>query len=149
MKMSFARRFALIAMLGFVFAAGVSQSAQAQGSSGSVRMKFVKGGWFIGGQAGSGTLTFGGRTYRFNIGGLSAGLTFGGSVTELVGSARNINRPSDIEGVYTAAQAGAAVAGGVRAITMKNTKGVVLNLRGMNAGLALDLDLSGMAIALK
>lgn len=148
MRFSSARRFGLIALMALAFAA-IAQPSYAQGGTGSVRMKFVKGGWFIGGQAGSGTLTFGGRTYQFGIGGLSAGLTFGGSVTELAGTARNVSRPSDIEGVYTAVQAGAAVAGGPRVITMKNTKGVVLNLRGMNAGLALDLDLSGMAISLK
>jgi hypothetical protein len=149
MQISFVRRVALVAMLGFIFAAGVSQAVQAQGSSGSVRMKFAKGGWFIGGQAGSGTLSYGGRSYPFNIGGLSVGLTFGGSVTDLRGTARNLRRPSDIEGVYTAVQAGAAAGGGARVITLKNTKGVVLNLQGMQAGLALDLDLSGMAISLK
>jgi len=72
MRFSLARRFGLVALLALTFAA-IAQPSSAQGGTGTVRMKFIKGGWFIGGQAGSGTLTFGGRTYRFNIGGLSAG----------------------------------------------------------------------------
>src|SRR5262245_65873221 len=74
MRFSSARRFGLFALLALTFVA-IAQPSYAQGGTGTVRMKFVKGGWFIGGQAGNGTLTFGGRTYQFGIGGVSAGLT--------------------------------------------------------------------------
>lgn len=148
MQFSSVRRFGLLALLALVFAA-LAQPVLAQSGTGNVRINLVKGGWFIGGQAGSGTLTYGGRTYRLGIGGLSAGLTFGGSATDLVGTASNLRRASDIEGVYTAGDAGVAVGGGRRVIRMRNTNGVVLALRGRQVGLALDLDLGGMAISLK
>jgi hypothetical protein len=80
---------------------------------------------------------------------VSIGLTFGGSATELVGTARHMRRASDIAGVYTAIQAGAAVGAGARVITLQNPNGTTLQLRGTTAGLALDLDLSGMTIALE
>lgn len=131
-----------------VAAIGASAPAAAQ-STGNVEIRVVKGGWFVGAQAGSGTLRFKGRAYRLNVGGLSAGLTFGGSVADLIGTARNLRRPSDIEGVYTAVGAGAAVAGGARVIQLQNSRGVVLSLRGKQVGLSFDLDVSGMSISLR
>jgi lipid-binding SYLF domain-containing protein len=134
---------ALLALL----AVAVSTPSQAQ--SGQVRLEFIKAGWFIGGSAGSGTLTYGGRTYPLNIGGLSAGFTFGASKTTLVGTARNLRQASDITGTYAAVGAGATVAGGARIIELRNGKGVVLSLQGASAGLSFDLDLSGMEITFR
>jgi hypothetical protein len=146
MRFSSARRFGLLALLAVLFAA-VSQPSQAQ--SGSVHIRIVKAGWFIGAQAGSGTLRYGGRTYRLDVGGLSAGLTFGGSAVEFVGTARNLRRVTDIEGVYTAVGAGLTVVGGVRVARLRNARGVVLTLTGQQVGLHVDVDLSGMAISLR
>ena len=66
-----------------------------------------------------------GRTYPLSIGGLSYGFTFGGSQTNLHGRVSNIFRPSDIEGVYGAAGAGATVIRGPQAIVLTNQKGAV------------------------
>jgi hypothetical protein len=74
----------------------------AHAETGTVRFKFSKAGWFVGAQAGGGILSFRREIYPFRIGGLSAGLTFGGSSTDLVGTARNMHQASDIEGIYTA-----------------------------------------------
>jgi hypothetical protein len=133
----------LIALL----AAGVSTDARADG--GSVRISFIKAGWVIGGSFGNGTMTFQGRTYRLSIGGMSYGFTFGGSQTNLHGRVSNIFRPSDIEGVYGAAGAGATVIRGPQAIVLTNQKGAVLELSGNQTGLMVNLDLSGMALSLK
>ena len=141
-----ARRTALIA-LAALFAVAVTAPASA--ATGSVGIRIVKGGWFFGGQGGRGTLNFGGHTYRIRVGGLSAGLVFGGSVTDFVGTAEYMHHPSDIEGIYTAIGAGAAAAGGVRAIKLRNSNGVVLSLSGAQVGLMLNLDLSGMSISLR
>ena len=134
---------ALFAML----AAGVSSPARAD--SGTVRLSFVKAGWVIGGSVGSGTLTFRGRTYPLSVGGLSYGFTFGGSQTYLYGRVSNIWRPSDIEGVYGAAGAGATVGRGPQAIVLTNAKGALLELSGRQTGLMVNLDLSGMALSLR
>ena len=126
-----------------------SLSSQARADDGTVRISFIKAGWIIGGAAGSGTLTFRGRTYRLSVGGLSYGLTFGGSQTNLHGRVSNIFQPSDIEGVYGAAGAGATVIRGPQAIVLTNQKGAVLHLSGNQTGLMVNLDLSGMALTLR
>ena len=46
-------------------------------------------------------------------------------------------------------QAGVAAAGGSKTAQLKNSKGVVLKLRGKQVGLEFSLDLSGMQISLK
>jgi len=137
----------VIIALAAVLAASFSSAARAD--SGTVRISFIKAGWVIGGSVGSGTLTFQGRTYPLSIGGLSYGFTFGGSQTNLRGTVSNIYRPSDIEGVYGAAGAGATVIRGPQAIVLTNQKGAVLQVAGNQTGLMVNLDLSGMALSLK
>ena len=136
----------LIVALVAVLAASVST---ARADSGTVRISFLKAGWVIGGAVGSGTMTFRGRTYPLSVGGLSYGFTFGGSATELHGRVSNIFRPSDIEGVYGAGSAGAAVIRGAQAIVLTNQKGAVLQVSGRQTGLMVNLDLSGMALSLR
>lgn len=144
MKMSSAIRTALIALVACV---GLSSASFAD--SGSVRLTIYKAGWIIGGSGGSGSLYFRGRTYRLSTGGLDYGLVFGGSKTVLHGRVRNIERPSDVAGVYGAAGAGLAVGRGARAIVLTNQKGAVLELSGRQVGLLANVDLSGLAITLK
>jgi hypothetical protein len=67
----------------------------------------------------------------------------------LSGRVSNIFRPSDVEGVYGAGGAGAAVGLGVRAIALTNGKGAVLELTGRQTGLMVNADLSGLAISLR
>jgi len=145
MKKLFAFRFAFIALLA-LFGASIATPSHAQGT---IHIKILKGGWVIGASAGSGTLILGGRSYPIAIGGLSAGLVFGGSATDFRGTVSNIRSPQDINGVYAEIGAGAVAAGGVRVIQLQNSKGVVLRLSGVQVGLMVNLDLSGMTIALK
>jgi hypothetical protein len=136
----------IIVALTAMLAAGVSQ---ARADGGTVRISFVKAGFVIGGAVGQGTLTFQGRTYRLTVGGLSYGFTFGGSQTYLHGRVSNIYRPSDIEGVFGAAGAGATVIRGPQAIVLTNQNGAVLELSGNQTGLMVNLDLSGIALSLR
>jgi hypothetical protein len=80
---------------------------------------------------------------------VSLGATIGFSKAELIGEVLNINQPSDIEGVFTAGQAGVAMVGGAKVAELKNSKGVVLKVRGQQVGLEFSLDLAGMKINLK
>ena len=121
----------------------------ASADSGIVRITFLKAGFVIGGAAGSGNLEFRGRMYRLAVGGLSYGFTFGGSQTLLRGRVRNIYHPSDIEGVYAAGGVGATIGRGPQAIVLTNQKGAVLELSGVQTGLMVNLDLSGLALSLK
>ena len=127
--------------------AGLSSPARAD--SGTVNIQFYKAGWVIGGSVGKGVLNFRGQMYGLSVGGLSYGLTFGGSQTSLRGRVRNITRASDIEGVYGAGGAGAAIIKGAQAIVLTNQKGAILELSGRQTGLIVSLDLSGMALTLK
>jgi hypothetical protein len=129
--------------------AGAGLASAAHADSGSISFKVFKGGWVIGGSAGSGTLVFHGRRYPVSIGGLSYGLVFGGSETFFNGTVSHINRPSDVSGVYGAAGAGAAIGRGARAIVLTNQKGAVLSLSGRQRGLMVNADLSGLAVTVK
>ncbi|MHC2257066.1 hypothetical protein [Bradyrhizobium embrapense] len=146
MKFSSTLRAALVALLAFT---GLAFSTAARADSGFVTLTIYKAGWFIGGSGGSGVLTFRGRSYRLSTGGLDYGLVFGGSKTVLRGRVSNINRPSDVAGVYGAAGAGLAVGRGARAIVLTNQKGAVLELTGHQVGLMANADLSGLAITMQ
>ncbi len=137
------------AFVALIALAGASLSSAAYADTGSVRLSVVKAGWFLGASGGSGTLVFKGKQYPLSIGGVSGGLVFGASATDLSGRVSNIRRPSDVAGVYGAVGAGAAVGGGARAITLRNEKGALLQLQGRQAGLMVNVDVSGMAISMR
>jgi hypothetical protein len=143
MKILSAFRTALAALLTFIGSTTASYA-----DSGYVSLTIYKAGWVIGGSGGSGTLSFRGKTYGLSVGGLDYGLVFGGSKTELHGKVSNIDKPSDVAGVYGAAGAGLALGAGARAIVLTNQKGAVLELSGKQVGLIANLDLSGLAITL-
>ena len=135
-----------VAMLAVLFAA-ISSPSYAE--TGSVRFKFFKAGWFVGAQTGSGILEFRDQIYPFHVGGLSAGLTFGGSSTDFVGTARNMHQPTDIEGVYTAVGAGGAVGRGARGFSIRTPKRGGLAPQGQNPPRLFDFDLSGMNVSIQ
>jgi len=121
----------------------------ARADEGLVTLIIFKAGWIFGGSAGSGVLTFHGKTYALKTGGLDYGLVFGGSQTTLQGRVRNIRKASDIAGIYGAAGAGVALGAGVRGIVLTNPKGAILELSGKQLGLMANADLSGLAITMK
>lgn len=121
--------------------------AEAQ-SSGSVRFRVTNVGFIIGVGGGTGTLTFRGRTYQLQVDGLGAG-SLGIAQADLVGTATNLRNASDIVGTYSAAGAGLAVAGGGRVVTLQNSKGVVLNLRGRQAGFQASIGVGGVNITMR
>jgi hypothetical protein len=143
MRLSSAARAALLVL------ALLAGSSAARADEGAVTLVIFKAGWFVGGSAGSGVMTFHGRTYGLSAGGLDGGLVFGGSQTTLQGRIRNIHRAQDIAGVYGAAGAGLAFGAGVRGIVLTNPNGAILELSGKQLGIIANLDLSGLAITLK
>ena len=147
--MNFTIKPAWILALAFSIAAVPALVLTAQAGTGSIGIQIYKAGFIVGVSGGSGTLRFGGKDYALKIGGVSLGATIGASKAELIGTVENINSPSDIAGTYTATQAGVAVAGGAKTAQLKNSKGVVLKVKGKQVGLEFSLDLSGMQISLK
>jgi hypothetical protein len=147
MRVSRRLRTGFVALLAL---AGVSAaSTAALADSGSVSIRIVKAGFVIGGSAGSGVLVFHGHRYPLSIGGLSYGFTFGASETNFHGRVDNIRRPSDVAGVYGQAGAGAAVIRGAQGVVLTNQNGAVLTLSGMQTGLIVSADLSGLALSLR
>jgi len=126
----------------------VSVSTQSRAQTGNVNIKIVKAGFIVGVGGGSGTLTFNGKSYRLNIGGVSVG-TIGVATVNLVGTARNLRTAADIAGTYAAASASVAIVGGGKVAKLQNEKGVILELHGVQLGLEASLSLSGMTIALQ
>ena len=118
-------------------------------ANGTIQIEIFKAGFIVGGSGGKGTLSLASKSYPLDIGGISLGATIGVTKAELVGEVMNIKQASDIEGVYSAGQAGYAVAGGSKVAELKNSKGVVLKVKGKQVGLAFELDLAGMEIKLK
>jgi hypothetical protein len=128
---------------------GIALSSTAYADSGRIQFNVVKAGFIVGGQAGSGTLTFHGKRYPISIGGLSYGFTFGASDTKFTGRVTHIRKPSDVAGVYAAAGAGAAAGVGAQAIVLQNPNGATLTLTGRQAGLIISADLNGLAISMR
>lgn len=146
MRLSHRLRASLIALIAV---AGASVASAAYADSGTIWLTEYKGGWVFGASVGHGTLNFHGKRYELSVGGMSWGFVFGGSRTTLSGTVTNISRASDVEGVYGAAGAGAAVVAGVRAIVLRNGKGAILHLQGGQVGLMVNADLSGLGISLR
>jgi len=138
------RAFAVFAFLTPLFTSPTPVYAD----SGSVHFRVSKAGFIVGVGGGTGVLTFKGKHYRLNIGGVSAG-TIGIAGAELVGTATNLRHAEDIVGTYSAISAGVAVAGGAKAVTLQNGKGVVLHLHGKQVGFEASLSLSGLTVSMQ
>jgi hypothetical protein len=132
-----------------VMLAGVFGTTAVYAGTGRISMELVKAALIIGGTGGKGTLTFNGKSYRLSIGGISAGYQITLAKANLRGNVKNINSPRDIEGVYSAAGAGLAVAAGGKAAVMVNDKGVTLELAGTQMGVDFSINLEGLSISLR
>ena len=114
----------------------------------TIDFEIYKAGFIVGVSGGKGVLHFEGKSHPLTIGGVSVGATAGISKAELTGEVQNLHRLSDIEGTYSALQAGLTLGGGEKITQLENTKGVVLRVRGKQMGIELSLDLNGMQISL-
>lgn len=143
-------RRAFVAVTAALILLGGSTTALAQPKpDATIAFDIFKAGFIVGGSGGSGMLTYKGKTYPLTIGGVSLGATIGVTKADLVGEVYNLKSQNDIAGIYTAAQAGFAVAGGNKVADLRNSKGVQIKVRGKQVGLALEADLSGLQIELK
>jgi hypothetical protein len=140
-----ATRAALLALLAGV--TGFSTPSRAE--TGQVAVIFTKGGLVIGVGAGEGVLILRGHRYPFTVSGMSVGFTIGASTTKLVGRALNLRGPASIEGAYSVAGAGGALAAGAGGVQLQNANGVILQLSGPKVGAELSAAVGGVTIRLK
>jgi hypothetical protein len=139
-------RLTFLALVAFLTLAAPSH---AQAPSAQIRIDYVSGGFIIGGAGGNGVLTYKGKQYPLGVGGLSIGLTIGLVRARFRGDVYNLRNLADIEGTYTASDAGYALIRGRKASTLRNSRGVVLVLYGRQVGVEATLDVSGVQINLK
>jgi hypothetical protein len=97
---------------------------------------------------GRGTLVFEGKKYPLKVNGISI-LHVGVSDYTASGTVYNLEKVSDISGVYSAVSAGAAIAGGASVTAMKNSHGVLIQMVATHAGLNLSLGPKGVTISLE
>jgi len=141
----FTKRAAVLIAAAVVLA-GATLPAQAD--NGRVRIRITKAGFIVGFGGGEGVLNFKGRNYPFRVSGISGG-TIGVAHMDLIGTAHNLKRPTDLAGSYTAGSASIAVVGGAKVARVQNANGVVLELHGAQVGLELSLNIGGATITMQ
>jgi hypothetical protein len=126
---------------------GGPTSAEDLKKSGTVTIEQVQLAFIGSGNLGGGRLKFAGRTYDFTIGGLGIG-GIGISKINAVGTVYNLNDANDFPGTYIQGRYGIAIgSASTGELWLKNTRGVVLQLKAEREGLALSL--GGDAVRIK
>jgi hypothetical protein len=97
---------------------------------------------------GKGTLIYEGKKYPLKVNGLSI-VHVGISNYTASGTVYDLQKVTDINGIYTAVSAGAAIAGGASVTAMKNSKGVLIQMVSTHAGLNFSLGPKGVEITLE
>jgi len=135
-------------LLALILVLGTTRLAAAAEPTGTVSIKTTSVAAGVGVQWGEGTLTYNGKKYPFTLQGLDlVGVGYAQVTAE--GTISNLSKLSDFEGVYAAAEAGAAAGSGSATITMKNPHGVTMTLHAVQEGVQLKLAAGGVNVALK
>jgi hypothetical protein len=146
LKVRTVSRFALFLFVA-VFAT-TAISGEARKPSGRVTMESKSVAAGIGVSWGDGKLTFKGKEYPFSIDGLSV-VDWGISRVSATGDVYELTDVSKFAGTYMAAEAGFTLAGGMGGITMRNSEGVIINVRSTSRGASLTLGPAGLRISMK
>ncbi len=102
----------------------------------------------IGFSWGGGTLTYQGKTFPVSIEGLTVG-SLGIAEAKATGKVFGLTSLSDFDGVYTAAKLGAAVGAGGDLTTMKNGRGVTIELNATTEGVKFTAGPGGVKLTIK
>ena len=107
--------------------------------SGTVRIEQVQIAFIGSGNLGGGTLKFGGKSYNFSVGGLGIG-GFGISKMVATGNIYNLTDIKYFPGSYVQGRYGMAIGeASTGKLWLKNSHGVVIELKADREGLALSL----------
>lgn len=138
-----------LALAAAALLAMVAPSAAQEAPSGTVEITSTTAALGFGASRGDGVLTLpDGRKYKFSVENLKAAAV-GVSVVEATGTVYNMKQVQDFEGDYLEGEAGVTIGGGVGGMTMKNDKGVVINLQSTQIGINFSLGVGGMYIRVK
>jgi hypothetical protein len=134
---------ATMALLGFLSVAQAEDTPDA-----TIKLKGGSVAVGIGYSWAAGELTYKGKTYEVEVNGLSVG-DVGVTSADASGSVYHLGKLSDFDGNYTAAGAGATVAGGASASIMRNQNGVEIRLVSTTQGLKFTFGAGGVAMKIK
>ena len=129
-------------------APGTDKEAPPRVFSGTIEISSTQIAFIASAQSGSGTLEFEGMEHDFSIGGLGVG-GIGIMTINAVGVVYNLEKLSDFEGIYSQVRVGATLGKGKSTIGLNNSKGVYIELKSSNKGVALSAGIDGMSIKLK
>ena len=94
---------------------------------------------------GHGVLNYGGKTYKFKVDGLSVA-EVGVTKAEATGTVYNLKSVDDFDGVYAAAGAEGTVGKGAGVSSLRNAKGVVINLKSETKGANIKVAAEGLKL---
>jgi hypothetical protein len=140
------RAWIWVVVAAFVCVSGLAAADEKPSGTVSMESKSVALG--VGVSWGDGKLHYKGKTYTFSIKGLSV-IDLGVSKVSARGKVYHLNRAEDFAGNYAAAEAGAAVGGGMGVVTLKNQNGVVMELSSTQTGVKLTAAGEGLDVKLK
>ncbi len=101
----------------------------------------------VGWSWGSGTLSYKGQTYRVKIDGLSVA-EVGVTKASATGGVYNLKNLDDFDGVYAAAGAEGTAGKGAGISSLRNSKGVVINLKSETKGANIKVAAEGLKLKL-
>ncbi len=102
----------------------------------------------IGWSWGRGDLLYQGKAYHFKVQGLSVA-EVGVTKAEAVGNVYNLKNLDDFEGVYAAAGAEGTAGKGAGVSSLRNAKGVVINLKSETKGANIKVAAEGLKVTLE
>jgi len=102
----------------------------------------------IGWNWGKGTLTYAGKTYPVKISGVSVA-EVGITKAEATGSVYNLKSIDDFDGVYAAAGAEGTAGKGAGVSSLRNSKGVVINLKSETKGANIKVAGEGLKLTIE
>ena len=121
-------------------------SVLADEPSGTISIKLMSASAVMGASWGQGVLTFGGKTYAFNVKGLKV-LSVGVTKASANGDVYKLTNVADLAGTYKeASRAGLTFIKGEKGVVVQNEKGVVINVKATAKGMALGLVEGGLTI---
>jgi hypothetical protein len=102
----------------------------------------------IGWSWGSGELTYAGKTYKVKISGLTVA-EVGVTKAEASGGVYNLKSIDDFDGVYAAAGAEGTAGKGAGVSSLRNSKGVVINLKSETKGANVKVAAEGLKLTVE
>jgi hypothetical protein len=120
---------------------------EAQGNpTGEVTVKVTQAAVGLGVSWGDGTLHYKGKDYKFKVKGLNL-IGLGVTSINAKGEVYNLQKLDEFPGTYYGVEASATVIKGSAGMVLKNSTGVVLNLKSEQTGAALKLGNEGLSIS--